>query len=210
MSPGRLVDIVINTVTMSMIFQSSHLSSVNQIISWHSASMNDIIHYENDSYYLLTIDYNETGPLEIAVTFSNDVSSKTTVIQYNSKSLVYIVIIKYVYIIIIRSILISVELNSTSFLIIESRDCIASPENYSIVVTINDTDTKLLNVTFNSNIQYDVGDQLMPNIQYIIRTVIIEMTSSTVIDENITIIMYSTSTDPTGYSLYMHVCLCLK
>ena len=96
-------------------------------------------------------------------------------------------------------------MNSTSFLIIESRDCIASPENYSIVVTINVTDTKLLNVTFNSNIQYDVGDQLMPNIHYIIRTVIIEMTSSTVIDENITIIMYSTSTDPTGYSLYMHI-----
>ena len=76
----------INTVTMSIIFQNSHLSSVNQIISWHSASMNDIIHYENDSYYLLTIDYNETGPLEIAVTFSSNVCSKTTVIQYNSKS----------------------------------------------------------------------------------------------------------------------------
>ena len=115
----------------------------------------------------------------------------------------------FIFIFIVSSILISVELNSTSFLIIESRDCIASPENYSIVVTINDTDTKLLNVTFNSNIQYDVGDQLMPNIQYIIRTVIIEMTSSTVIDENITIIMFSTSTDPTGYSLYKHVCLCL-
>ena len=110
---------------------------------------------------------------------------------------------------IVSSILISVELNSTSFLIIESRDCIASPENYSIVVIINDTDTKLLNVTFNSNIQYDVGDQLMPNIQYIIRTVIIERTSSTVIDENISIIMYSTYTDPPGYSLYIHVCLCL-
>ena len=193
-----------------MIFQNSHLSSVNQIISWHSSSMNDIIHYENDSYYLLTIDYNETGPLEIAVTFSSNVCNKTTVIQYNSKSLVDIVIIKIIlYNIIVSSILISVELNFTSFLIIESRDCIASPENYSIVVTINDTDTKQLNVTFNSNIQYDVGDQLMPNIQYIIRTVIIERTSSTVIDENITIIMYSTSTDPTGYSLYMHVCLCL-
>ena len=95
MSPGRLVDIIINTVTISMIFQSSHLSSVNQIISWHSSSMNDIIHYENDSYYLLTIDYNDTGPLEIAVTFSNDVCNKTTAIQYNSKSLVDIVIIHY-------------------------------------------------------------------------------------------------------------------
>ena len=98
MSPGRLVDIVILILllAMSFIFQSSHLSSVNQIISWHSASMNDIMHYENDSYYLLTIDYNETGPLEIAVTFSNNVCYKTTVIQYNSKSLVDIVTIKYV------------------------------------------------------------------------------------------------------------------
>ena len=96
MSPGRLVDIVINIVTMSIIFQSSHLSSVNQIISWHSASMNDIIHYENDSYYLLTIDYNETGPLEITVTFSSNDCNKTTVIQYNSKSLLDIVAIKYV------------------------------------------------------------------------------------------------------------------
>ena len=99
MSPGRLVDIIINTVTISMIFQSSHLSSVNQIISWHSASMNDIIHYENDSYYLLTIDYNETGPLEIAVTFSSNVCSETTVIQYNSKSLVDIVMFDFIFII---------------------------------------------------------------------------------------------------------------
>ena len=78
---------------MYMIIQNSHLTSVNQIISWHSVSMNDIIHYENDSYYLLTIDYSETGPLEIAVTFSSNVCSKTTVIQYNSKSLVDIVVI---------------------------------------------------------------------------------------------------------------------
>ena len=57
--------------------------------------MNDISHYGNDSYYLLTIDYNEIGPLEIAVTFSNNVCNKTTVIEYNSKSLENIVIIKY-------------------------------------------------------------------------------------------------------------------
>ena len=82
-------NIAINNVTISIIlsFQSSHLTSVNQIISWHSSFMNDIIHYVNDSYYLLSIDYNETGPLEIEVTFSNNVCSKTTVIQYNSKSL---------------------------------------------------------------------------------------------------------------------------
>ena len=49
--------------------------------------MNDIIHYVNDSYYLLSIDYTETGLLGIEVTFSNNVCSKTTVIQYNSKSL---------------------------------------------------------------------------------------------------------------------------
>ena len=98
---------------------------------------------------------------------------------------------------IVGSVLISVELNSTSFLIIESRDCINNPDNYDIVVTDNDTDDEILNVSFNSIIQYDVSDQLEPNIQYTIRTVIIEMTSSTIIDENITIIMYTTPM--TGY-----------
>ena len=79
-------------------FQHSHQSSVIPTISWYSMSSEDI-HYENVSFndfHLLTIDYNETGPLEIAVTFSNDVSNKITVIQYNSKSLLDIVIIKYV------------------------------------------------------------------------------------------------------------------
>ena len=90
-------------------------------------------------------------------------------------------------------------MNSTSFLIIESRDCIDNPDNYDIVVTDNDTDDEILNVSFNSIIQYDVSDQLEPNIQYTIRTVIIEMTSSTIIDENITII--TTGDDPTVYYL---------
>ena len=68
----------------------------NVTVIEEECGLQDIIHYENDSYYLLTIDYNETGPLEIAVTFSSNVCNKTTVIQYNSKSLVDIVIIKYV------------------------------------------------------------------------------------------------------------------
>ena len=84
------------------------------------------IHYENagvnGSYYLLSIDYNETGPLEIEVTFSNNVCSKTTAIQYNSKSLLDHNIVSNSMIIfyIVSNILISVELNSTSFLIISN------------------------------------------------------------------------------------------
>ena len=54
--------------------------------------MNDTIQCVNDSYSVLATDYTETGPLEIAVTFSNNVCSKTTAINYRSKSLLLLVI----------------------------------------------------------------------------------------------------------------------
>ena len=77
--------------------QGSHLSSLIPIISWYSVSSSeDFIYYENASSeqsHLLTIDYSERGPLEIRVTFSSDVCSKATVIQYNSKSLLDITVI---------------------------------------------------------------------------------------------------------------------
>ena len=81
-------------------------------------------------------------------------------------------------------VLVSVKLNSTSFLIIESRDCIASPKEYSIVVTITDTDTEYFN--FNTSIECCVGNYVNSNNQYRIKTEIVEKKSSTVIDENIT------------------------
>ena len=76
-------------------FQHSHQSSVIPTISWYSMSSEDI-HYENVSFnvfHLLTIDYNETGPLEIAVTFSNDVSNIISVTDFYGKIIIIIIII---------------------------------------------------------------------------------------------------------------------
>ena len=97
-----------------------------------------------------------------AVTFSNNVCSKTTVIQYNSKSLLDHNIVSNSMIIfyIVSSILISVELNSTSFLIIESRDCIDNSKEYSVVVTITDIDTHneyFITLDFNTSIRILCG-----------------------------------------------------
>ena len=74
--------------------QHSHQSSVIPTISWHSMSSGDI-HYENVSFndfHLLTIDYNETGPLEIAVTFSNNVSNIISVTDFYGKIIIIIII----------------------------------------------------------------------------------------------------------------------
>ena len=70
--------------------QHSHQISVIPTISWHSMSSEDI-HYENVSFNdfdLLTIDYNETGPLEIAVTFSNNVCSNISVTDFYGKIII--------------------------------------------------------------------------------------------------------------------------
>ena len=62
--------------------------SVNTIISWRGRD--GATGYERagpgDSH-LLTLDYSETGPVEIAVTFSfsSSVCNKTTITQYNGK-----------------------------------------------------------------------------------------------------------------------------
>ena len=74
--------------------QHSHQSSVIPTISWYSMSSEDI-HYENVSFndfHLLTIDYNETGPLEIAVTFSNNVCSKISVTDFYGKIIIIIIV----------------------------------------------------------------------------------------------------------------------
>ena len=86
-------------------------------------------------------------------------------------------------------VLVSVKLNSTSFLIIESRDCIATPKEYSIVVTITDIDTDteyFVTFNFNTSIECCVGNYVNSKNQYRIKTEIVEKKSSTVIDENIT------------------------
>ena len=68
-------------------------------------------------------------------------------------------------------------------LIIESRDCIGSGEEYRIVATFTNTSTELVNVPFTSIIEHDLGDRVMDNTEYSITVRVVDMTSATVIDE---------------------------
>ena len=72
-------------------------------------------------------------------------------------------------------------------LIIQSRDCIASPEDYSVVVhyinTQNEVEQTSLNVTFNTTVVIDLGDELVPNTLYNFSIRIVESKSGVVIDE---------------------------
>ena len=94
-----------------------------------------------------------------------------------------------------------ISLSSTT-LIIESRNCTASPENYRIVVSSTDTPyTELLNV---SSIEHDVGGLVAPGSQYTVRVQLIEITSDTVIDErNYTLVNTTTTAD------HHHYCRCV-
>ena len=70
-------------------FQNSFSSSRTPTISWYRVNSTDDVHYENASSeesHLLMIDYLETGPLKIAVTYSSPACNKTgDVIAINGK-----------------------------------------------------------------------------------------------------------------------------
>ncbi|CAI8018966.1 hypothetical protein GBAR_LOCUS11449 [Geodia barretti] len=126
----------------------------------------------SEDSHLLTLDYSETGPVEIAVTFSSAVCNKTTVTHY-----------------LVEGVLTSVYLRSRT-LVIESRDCIARPENYRIIIA---TPTTLVNVSFNATVEYDLGDIVSSGT--VITVQLVETTSNTIIDEmTYTITMYPTPT----------------
>ena len=92
-----------------------------------------------------------------------------------------------------------VSLRDRSLLVIESRDCIARPENYRIVVTSTDMSlTQLVNVTFNQTIEHDVGGLVEPASQYTIRVELVETTSGVVIDERNYTIINTTTTETPG------------
>ena len=60
--------------------------SVNTTISWRGRD--GATGYEracSGDSHLLTLDYSETGPVEIAVTFSSSVCNKTTITHYNGE-----------------------------------------------------------------------------------------------------------------------------
>ena len=157
-------------------------------------------HYErasSEDSHLLTLDYSETGLVEIAVTFSSAVCNKTTVTHYLGKTVFLscgVCHSLHIYSA-VEGVLTSVSLRSRT-LVIESRDCIASPENYRIVVTSTDTpSTELVNVSFSPTIEHYVGDVMRPNTQYTIRVLIVDITSGDIIDQNTTTIMYIASTE---------------
>ena len=108
-------------------------------VSWHRVQSSEDIHYESvstDEFHQLNLNYSVTGPLEIAVTFSG-ACEKTSAIEYTGAC--FYVVFLVCYSIQISSIAVEGVLTNVSFssanrtLIILSRDCIASPENYTLV-----------------------------------------------------------------------------
>ena len=76
--------------------------SVNTTISWRGRD--GATGYEragSGDSHLLTLDYSETGPVEIAVTFSSSVCNKTTITHYNGK--IYTIILLLLHIVFIQS-----------------------------------------------------------------------------------------------------------
>ena len=166
-------------------------------ISWvgvHSSGA--MRHYErvsSEGSHLLTLDYSETGPVEISVTISSHLCNKTTVITYLSKTvcscLEVCVCYSPLYLSSVEGVLTSVYLRSRT-LVIESRDCISSPQNYRIIITTPPTTT---NVSFNETVEYDLED-VRPGTTVTVQLVETTSTSSTIIDERNYTIPYPTPT----------------
>ena len=93
-------------------------------------------------------------------------------------------------------------------LIIQSRDCIASPEYYSVVVhyinTQNEVEQTSLNVSFNTTVVVDLGDELIPDTLYNFSVRIVESRSGVVIDEMS--ITDTTPPDLDGPGMSLHDC----
>ena len=91
-------------------------------------------------------------------------------------------------------------------LIIQSRDCIASPEDYSVVVhyinTQNEVEQAALNVSFNTTVVIDLRDELVPNTLYNFTARIVESKSGVVIDEMSIIDRTPQDPDEPGMDLY--------
>ena len=194
MSRGRSV-LLRKTLTLCRLslLQNSHLTSVTPNIIVHS---NGGLRYDesasSEESHQLTLNYSVTGLLEISVTFSSHVCSKTTVTQYHCETVLLTFFYSVSTFSTARGVLTGVSVSGTT-LIIQSRDCIASPETYRIVATFTNTSTELVNVSFNSTIEHDIGDEVIPDTQYSITVVLVETTSDTVIDEKTT-----TFTAPSG------------
>ena len=58
------------------------MTSLNTTIIWRGVHSSGYESGSSDDSHLLTLDYSETGPVEIAVTFSSTVCNKTTTITH--------------------------------------------------------------------------------------------------------------------------------
>ena len=165
---------------------------------WYNSSGDIHLEIVNAEFeeYLLNLSYSVTGLLEIAVTFSSSgVCNKTSVTQYHGKTVVW----SFLCVTLssfshwpVEGVLTGVSVSSTT-LIIESRDCIGSGEEYRIVATFTNTSTELVNVPFTSIIEHDLGDRVMDNTEYSITVSVVDMTSGTVIDERT--VMFTTPSE---------------
>ena len=157
-------------------------------ISWHRVQSSEDIHYESvstEEFHQLNLNYSVTGPLEIAVTFSG-AREKTSTIEYTGELCLYFLCgtLREIASTAVEGVLTNISFSSANrTLIILSRDCIASPENYTLVVTFISTQDKSVTVPFNSTVVLDVGDVLIPNTMYYISVELVETTSGVVIDE---------------------------
>ena len=88
-------------------------------------------------------------------------------------------------------------------LVIESKDCVSSPQNYRIRISSFDTPTLLVVLLFNTIVEFDFGDVM--SLKHI-RVELFEILSNTTIDEMDTTILhvYDTVT-PSLPGLYVHM-----
>ena len=89
-------------------------------------------------------------------------------------------------------------------LVIESRDCIASPQRYDIVVTFIDSpSTEPANIPFSPHIEIDAESNVIsPISSFTITVQVVETVSGTIIDEVATTLMDTTTTTEAGLPSY--------
>ena len=195
----------------------------NTTIGWCGSS--GVTHYDtltgSEDSYPLIVDYSETGPVAIAVTLSSHDCSTTSFTEYFGRFMIqlhfcskhpfpytcYVHTHKqmqtcscththtHTWFCSVERVLTGVSLKDKSLLVIESRDCIASPEHYTYRILVASTNTQptteLVTTYISPIIEHDVGDLLEPGAQYTVRVELLETTSGITIDVINTTILYS-------------------
>ena len=173
------------------------MTSVTTTISWvwvHSSGATR--HYDrvsSEDSHLLTLDYSEIGPVEISVTFSSHFCNKTTVNTYLGKTVCSCLEVCVPHSLsTVEGVFTSVYLRSRT-LVIESKDCISSPQNYRIQISSFDTPTLLVVLPFNTTVELNTTELSC-------------LKSNTTIDEmDATILHVYDTVTPSLPGLYVHM-----